>query len=216
MADVGKVNTKALDDIGKINLMTVPAGGITYADYEYEADLASGASYTPPVSTFFVFFTETLAAIDVNLKWYNAQDSVWAESTFVPEEKFMFHQSASQHLRIINDDGVNTLAIGLYGATWTGYTDYEHEADLASGATYTPPAKAFFTVFAECTYAGQDCVSCSRTNVEWYDAQNAVWVCRVGGSDERTLLHQSTSQHLRIINNDGNTRALGVYGATWT
>jgi len=43
MPDVGKVNTKALDDIGKINLMDVPVAGVLAEDVKGAGEISGGA-----------------------------------------------------------------------------------------------------------------------------------------------------------------------------
>jgi len=203
----------AVNIFGKVG--TLPTG-ISIVDYEYEADLAAGGTtYTPPVSTFFGFFAEVLAMMDINLEWHDAQTAAWDLSIDLPLEKFMLHQSASQRLRIINDDGANANAIGLYGVTWTGLTDYEYEAAMASAATYTPPVDTFFAVYGEWA-PGTEFLDADNINIEWYDAQNTAWTLRIDANTEKFLLHQSASQRLRVINDSGSARAVGVYGATWS
>lgn len=93
--------------------------GVTYTDYEYEADLASAATYTPPAQTFFNFFAEYLASAGINLEWYNAQTSTWLIDVDSYDEKVMFHQGTSQRLRLINDHVSSAWGIGLYGVTWS-------------------------------------------------------------------------------------------------
>lgn len=93
-------------------------GGVNYTEYEYEADLASSATYTPPAQTFFNLFTGFMGSSYINLEWYDAQDSTWDVKIYELWYKLMLYQSASQRLRAINDSG-GALAVGLYGVTWS-------------------------------------------------------------------------------------------------
>ncbi len=89
------------------------------------------------------------------------------------------------------------------------YTDFIYEADLASAATYTPPASTFWGWRAES-------ISSANVNVEWYDAINTGWVAACTSSDAIYQLYQGANQRYRVINDAGLARAIGLYGFTWS
>lgn len=182
--------------------------GITYSDYEYEEDLASSATYTPPANTMFIYHAEEEASNQVNLEWYNSVASGWVNKVNLPEEKIFFSQGTSQRVRLMNDSG-SAQGIGLYGVTWTGLTEYEHEEDLASATSYTPPANTFFIFFAET-------LGSSAINLEWYNLQTSTWFERIAQSNENVKQYQSANQRVRLMNDNGLSQAIGLYGETHT
>lgn len=192
---------------GKLGTVSPGAG---HTDYEYEADLAAGANYVPPADTLFCFFAEAnLSANRVNLEWYDNENSSWLAGIISEANGYLCSQSTNQRTRLINDDA-GAKAIGLFGATWTGFTTYEYEADLAAaGTTYTPPVQTFFCWFTELLNAAD-------VNLEWYDSINTSWAERISAAVYNHRLHQSASQRLRIINDDAATAyAIGLYGETY-
>ncbi len=94
------------------------AGGLAYTDYEYEADLGAGVTYTPPASTLWAGFGEFFNSTNINIEWYDDVNSSWTAAIVLATSMYRLYQEATQRWRVINDSG-SAKAIGFYGVTWS-------------------------------------------------------------------------------------------------
>jgi hypothetical protein len=213
MADVGKVDGIDIDDIGKINLMTVPAGGVAFTDYHYYEDLASAATYTPPVTAFATLLTiGGIESTEVNIEFWDG--GAWvtgAKASPILKTCGYIFQDANQNQRVINDDGV-AKKIGLTGVIWGSSNDYHYYEDLASGASYTPTAKSIFALLV-----GAGWFYTAQIELDFWDGGG--WIESISDSAHSTggeLLCQDNSQNMRISNDRISALKISLTGITWT